>query len=582
MRKRSSDPFFLVVVFSFFFFLPVEGFAQQVSFDAQVSETRVVQNGVFDIQFELSNADAENFRPPSFADFRVVGGPARGSSTTIINGAMTRSTSWSYSLLATKAGRFSIGPATVVVGGKTVSTRPISIEVVKGKDLAQRGAASGEQSGILVFAEVEKKDYYPGQQIILNYTILFTQNIQSVDIISEDDYADFFVQNLAEFSKQPTIETRNGIDYTSRIIKSIALYPHQSGEYQIDPLIMNVGVNAPFPGIQGFFTMRRMQDQRVATTPIKINVLPLPQDAPLTYQGAVGQYKLTTMAGKQDITTDEAVTFQLEIQGNGDAKRWDPPIAVTDSSFQVYDPKILEDRQAELQGMVDHHRMVEYQLLPRLPGIYSIYVPFTYFDPDAKRYVTIASDTLRVHVTQGILTARAAQEDEGLGKFEPMSLGVLVLPDRFWTSWLHLMLVGLLVSGSCWGLIVRARAKKEGKISATERVRSQAVRKALGALDALEKEGRAQGQRGFYEKATEIFNRFLCEHFSILPADLDETKLPVMLEKHHLSDMLRERIVELFRVCLPVRYGAVPAGYGPERMVEECREVVLACEGEKK
>jgi hypothetical protein len=88
---------------------------------------------------------------------------------------------------------------------------------------------------------------------------------------------------------------------------------------------MSVGISAPFSGIQGFFTMRRMENAKVASDPLQINVLPLPNNAPLTFHGAVGKYTLKTFPGAQAITTDDALTFQIELRGDGDSKRWDPP-----------------------------------------------------------------------------------------------------------------------------------------------------------------------------------------------------------------------------------------------------------------
>jgi hypothetical protein len=45
------------------------------------------------------------------------------------------------------------------------------------------------------------------------------------------------------------------------------------------------------------------------------------------------------------------LTFEIELHGNGDAKRWDPPTPVIDTSFERYDPKILDDQQTESGGV---------------------------------------------------------------------------------------------------------------------------------------------------------------------------------------------------------------------------------------
>jgi len=550
--------------------------AQQVNFTVQLSDQRVVQNGVFDIQFELTNAQGSGFQPPSFSDFKVVGGPSRGQSTTIINGAMSSSESYSYSLLATKAGRFTIGPATITAGRKKMTTNPVTVEVVQGKDLVQKGNQAQPAGDVVLIAETEKKDYYPGEQIILNYRLLFTQNIQSLDIISEDDYADFFVMGFSDFSKQPSFVKLNGKEYTSRIIKSVALFPHQSGSYEIDPLVMSVGISAPFSGIQGFFTMRRMQDTKIASDPVKIVVLPLPDDAPLTFHGAVGQYTMKTFPGPQAITTDDALTFQIELHGNGDSKRWDPPSPVIDSSFESYDPKILEDKQTESAGVIDNRRTIEYQLLPKKTGQYKVYVPFTYFDPDQKRFITLASDTLTIKVAQGSQHgSRLSSADDGNSKFEIQPVHSAILSDRFWTSWLHLFLFGLIMAGSGWGLLLSAKAKREGRISQKEKIRNAAASNAILQLDELLKNSSSLASKSFYEKATEIYYRFLCERLVIPPSELDETRLPSYLVSANVNTDTADRVTSFFKACLPVRYGGAPAGYTREEMVEECKRIIV-------
>jgi hypothetical protein len=575
VKRRNSDLPFILIFFFIVFLIPAE-IRAQVTFTAQVSDHRVVQNGVFDIQFELSNAQGANFEPPSFTDFRVVAGPSQGQSTTIINGEMTSSQSYSYSLLATKKGKFTIGPATIVAGRKRLTTVPITIEVVQGKELVQKGSESQPAGDVLLVAETDKKDYYPGEQIILNYRILFNQNIQSLDILSEDDYADFFVQNFADFSKQPSIVKINNKEFTSRIIKSIALFPHQSGTFQLDPLVMSVGINTPFAGMQGFFNMRRMQEMKVSSDPVTINVLPLPDNAPPSFRGAVGQYALKTFPGSENITTDDALTFQIELHGNGDAKRWDPPIPVIDTSFESYDPKILDDQQTESGGAIDHRRNIEYQLIPKKAGQYSVYVPFTYFDPDAKRFVTISSDTLNNKVAQGTSAGRnlATVDDDELDKFEIEPVRNSIFSDWFWTSWPHLFLFGLLVTGSCWGLIFTAKAKKEGRISDIEKLKNAAVSQAVLQLDELLQQSSALDSKTFFEKATEIYYRFLCERLVIPPSDLEETQLPVYLQRAGVSHEITDRVNRLYAACLPVRYGGAPAGYSREEFVGECKEII--------
>ena len=68
------------------FFMFGCGMAQaQVSFDAKVSKTRLGINERLRIDFQM-NQDGDNFNPPNFDGFRVVGGPNQSVSNSWING----------------------------------------------------------------------------------------------------------------------------------------------------------------------------------------------------------------------------------------------------------------------------------------------------------------------------------------------------------------------------------------------------------------------------------------------------------------------------------------------------------------
>jgi hypothetical protein len=536
----------------------------------------VAQNSVFEIQFELQNASGSDFQPPSFRDFKVVGGPSVGSSTMIVNGVVSRSQSWSYSLLATKQGTFTIDPASVVAGRKKLTSRPITIEVIASKELARQGSSTGSKDPVILKAEVDAKLYYPGQQIILTYRLLFNENVQTVSTLDEDDYADFFIQNFSDFSREATIEHVNGIPYTSRIIKSIALFAHQSGTYTIDPMIMDVGINAPFPGNQGFFAMRRIQDVQVASAPLTINILPLPQGAPPSFSGAVGQYGMKVTSGKTNITTDEAFTFQVEITGNGDARRWDVPAAITNGNFETYEPKILEDKVFDAGNEVSHIRSIDYQMIPAEPGDYKVYVPMSFFDPVNKKYVTISTDTMMLHVTQG-----TGIRPDSLSGADTTSVPLILMPvrtlwlkDRFWVSIPHLILFGMILSGAGLGIVEVIKRRREEQLPESQKLSSAAARRALSELDTLQSTLSGLTSADFFSKATEVYYRFLMERFAIPSSELDEAGLSAYLNKVGISEAIAVRAKTFFTQCLTVRYGGIPGGFTREEMIKECREII--------
>lgn len=549
--------------------------AQEPEFRTSVSASKIAQHSVFEVQFELLNANGLDFRPPSFESFRVVGGPSIGSSTMVINGAVSRSQSWSYSLLATTQGKLTIGAATVVAGSKKFITRPVSIEVIAQKDITKPGSTSSSREPILLKAETDRKSYYPGQQIILTYRLLFRENVQTVSTIDEDDYADFFIQHFSDFSREATFETINGVQFTSRIIKSIALFAHQSGTYTIDPMVMSAGINAPFPGNQGFFTMRRIQDVQVASAPLTIAILPLPDGAPTSFSGAVGAYQMSLTPGKTEITTDEAFTFQVEIKGNGDSRRWDVPSAVVNGDFETYDPKVLEEKVFDAGNEVSHFRKVAYQMIPAKPGDYKVIVPFTYFDPAQKQYVTIGSDSIDLHVNQGtgVPFDTSSLNKIASGPPELMSVNPVFLKDKFWVSIPHLLLFAMVLSGSGLSFFYAAKRKRENQMPEAQRIRNAAAVNASNQYHHLEANINAMPGNTFFEKATETYYKFLIDRFMIPSSELDEANLRKYMAKAGVNEPAIDRAIVFFNQCLTVRYGGIPGGYSREEMLRECSEL---------
>jgi len=501
-----------------------------------------------------------------------------GSSTVIINGKVSRSQSWTYSLIAPTAGKFTISPASVIAGRRRLTTQPITVEVIAAEDISGSSGNAGDEA-IKLIASVKPGDYYPGQQIVLEYKLLFKENIQSVTTVAEDDYADFFIQNFNSFSKQVTYETINGVTFASRIIKALALFAHQSGTYTIDPMVVMAGINVPYPGNQGFFSMQRLHNLQVASSPLTIHIKPLPPDPSSTeFSGAVGEYSLsTTTSGQTNISTDDDFNIKIEIKGNGDARRWDPPALITDGDFEIYDPKIIEDKMMDADGSVLHSRIIEYTMIPTQPGDFNVHIPFRYFDPVKSKYVTIDSDTIQLHVSQGNNMPRHAVLDSSaiMNPRDLLKVRNIQSDDRFWLSIPHLVLFGILLSGTIFGMVVTYKKRKEAAIPESEKIRSESSRHARHQLEMLHKSGNIPDQE-FYEKATEVYYKFLSEKFTILPSDLDSDKITSRLLKADIPQDVIEKAISFFNLCLSVRYGGRPGGYSRDEMIHECKEVIDA------
>ena len=187
MKRQSKILLFLLCL------SPIYLWGQgNVSFEVFVDAKQVVLNGYFDIMFTLKNADGGNFSPPSFKQFQVLSGPNRSSSTTIIQGKVTREVKLSYSLRPRKIGKFTIGSASIKVGGKTLKTKPVSIEVVK-----ESADQKNDEGTIIVKAIPNTNTARVGQQVLIDYKLYTTIDIDSYNVLEESGYAGFLLKILS-------------------------------------------------------------------------------------------------------------------------------------------------------------------------------------------------------------------------------------------------------------------------------------------------------------------------------------------------------------------------------------------------
>ena len=115
------------------------------SFSVQAPR-QVIQGGKFSITYVLSNASGSGFKSPNVGGCKLLYGPSvsQMSSFSSVNGKNTSSSSESYTMTyrAEKAGKYTVGAASVNVGGKTYTTKPFTLEVLP----PDKSASGGNQS----------------------------------------------------------------------------------------------------------------------------------------------------------------------------------------------------------------------------------------------------------------------------------------------------------------------------------------------------------------------------------------------------------------------------------------------------
>jgi hypothetical protein len=386
-------------------FLLTVGFqlGAQITFQAKVSKNRMGINERLKVSFEM-NKNGDNFTPPQFEGFRVVGGPNQSTSNSWINGKRSFSRSFTYFLNPTRKGKLSIGQATVKIDGAIYKTSPVSVEVTEAvKTPNQAGNADyiADQNVHLV-AEVSNRNPYLNEAFTVVYKLYYTSEIgiSNVNEVESPGYADFWSHLIPIKKLEMKQGTYKGATYNYVTWRKAVLYPQKTGELILEPLTLNITVQVPSNrrDIWGNLVNRQVPKVIIAGKRT-IKVKPLPQEGkPVGFTGAVGNFDLNFSLNKDVLKASESFQGTIKVSGRGNLKLFNLPKINVPAALEVYEPEHTENIKTNLLGMQGSIQDT-YTIVPEFQGNYPIPgVSFSYFDPNKKRYVTLNSEEQMVNV----------------------------------------------------------------------------------------------------------------------------------------------------------------------------------------
>ena len=390
------------------------GFSQaQVKFNAKVSKTRLGINERLRIDFEM-NKDGDNFNPPSFEGFRVVGGPNQAVSNSWINGKRSYSKSYSYFLSPQSKGKLKIGQATIEIDGQTYKTTPIEVRVTGAVSVPKDGnnADYVASENVHLVAEVSNSSPYLNEAITVVYKMYVSHDVSITSNWREIDtpkYADFWSQNIDSKGNYKIYEGKyNGEDYRYVILRTTVLYPQKTGKLNIEPLTLDIPIDVP--GSRRDLFGRRLTtrvNKTISAGNRTIDVKPLPIDGkPDNFTGAVGRFNFAVTTNKNTLDANESLELKTKVTGSGNLKLFELPSAKLPSSLEVYEP-VRNDRVRTVRTGMTGSISETYTVVPQFKGNYPIRpINFSYFDPKTETYKSITSDEIIINVENGPVTAQ--------------------------------------------------------------------------------------------------------------------------------------------------------------------------------
>lgn len=378
----------------------------QIKFETKVSKQKLGVNERLRVDFEM-NQDGDNFNPPDFANFTIVGGPNQSVSNSWINGVRSYKKVYSYFLAPKAQGNFTIKQATIVIGGETYKTLPIAIQVTSAievpKDPNDPSYIASEN--IHLVAEVSKTNPFLNEAITVVYKLYVSPNI-AVDNWKETNsprYNDFWSQNIDIQNQKVENGKFKGEDYRFVVLRKTVLYPQKTGKLNIEPLTLDIALRVPTNRRDFFGSPLMAQANKVVSagnTTITVKELP-EAGKPLDFSGAVGNFSFEVVPSKTSLDASESLQLQIAVKGNGNLKLFKLPKVSLPSSLEVYEPEHKENVNTNLAGM--QGRISDnYTIVPQFKGKYPIpSISFSYFDLKTESYKRLSSDEIILDVLNG-------------------------------------------------------------------------------------------------------------------------------------------------------------------------------------
>jgi hypothetical protein len=562
----------------------------------------------FNIMWTVNSGGGE-FSAPAFTGFVKLMGPqtSYSSSTQIINGKMSTSTSYSYVyyLQAVQEGKYVLAPAIFTLKNKTYSSDSLHIEVISNTSQKQNvpagGNAAGDESGvessgndIFVNLALDRKELYLGEHIVATAKIYTRVNLSGINEIKFPTFNGFLKTDLVT---PPLTSLRqenvNGTIYGTGVVQQFLLYPQVTGEISIDPVQISVLVQQkaaqsdPFFG--DFFTSYQTIPRAVASRTVKVKVKPLPGIQPADFSGIVGKLELKAVLNKDSVNVNDAVNFKITISGTGNLKIAATPSLKLSPDIEVYDPKISDDIKNGLNGS-SGQKSFEFLLIPRHYGDFTIpAITYSYFNTSSGKYEKLTTAEFHFYARKGgdqntgiTVYGGVSKEDvKYLGKdirFIKSEAGRLSKPDNiivskrsFYSIYAFALFVFLLIlflrrehirRNSDMSLV---RNRKAGKV---------AVKRLRSASECLKNEQIDK----FYEEILKAIWGYLSDKLNIPVSDLTRNNAVSSLIEEGIDEERIRSLNHILDACEYVRFAPSSSGTEAEAIYEGASQFINSVE----
>lgn len=391
----------------------------EASVIASVDRSSIELNESFTLKITVDTAiDSEPDASALDADF-FVGTRSQLSNTTIVNGQISRSRTWTYVLMAKREGNLEIPP--VIIGKERSERVPIKVS-------APSNALPGE-ADIFVTTEVDHTSSFVQAQLL--YTVKVYRSVATRQPrLSEPDIrgVEVLIEVAGEERSYESILNGKAYNVVERVY---ALFPQESGRIAIAPARFEARVLR-----NGRITGRKIFESDA----IEVVVSPIPPP-PAGYPDAVWfPARNVTLSQEWSREPDrlpagEPITRHITVTAIGQLSTQIPVInpAVADT-IKIYPDKPELRDTAETSG-IRAVRKDQYAMIGISPGIVELpelQLPWWDIDAGEWQLARLAGTSINVLPSANAAMLLPIEKEEPAVQQAPDGRGAVVVQSRFW------------------------------------------------------------------------------------------------------------------------------------------------------
>lgn len=564
--------------------------AQDVNVTASVNENTIgtEERLTYTIEVQAKTLpQIEAPQPPSVTGLTLNSPyPSTSRNISIINGQMTQSIGYTWSFTPVQEGRASIAAATVEIEDEEYTTEPISINIIPqsqrparrrqnnslfdpfdmfDKELEETPPPEIADTDIFIQTRPNKRSVYQNEPVTIEYELYFRSGIQLRQSRLADswDAEGFWREDLSvEARPVPKTVVRNGVRYNMIVLKRVVVFPTRTGELTVDPLQIESEASVPLSSRETFFSMRnRYVPVELKSPAVRLEVKPLPDGAPASFNGAVGKFELDAFVDKSELEVGESLSLKTTISGEGNIATLEEPVVNLPGIFEQYDPHV-ESNITRAGNAIRGSKVFDYILVPRSNGSFEIPpVEFTYFDPSAREYKTLASSSVDVTVTGSSIPYESIAIEVGSG-FPIDDVAPIIMADSHWrrasNRLLHrsfypyaMMILPAALLGAGF-LVKRQSDKLAGDVVYARKRRANPLAKRH--LKIASEKLSTGDKNGYYEALEKAVTGFVGDRLNVGEKALTRTDLSSLLKEKDVPESTLADLNNLLAECDLARF----------------------------